>query len=105
MIIHTYSLFYTVTKEEFLKATPSDLHLRRLSLLYRHSEAMELAIHLGLSNREVESILQTEDPSIASFTILRKCRDSKVVTFKEIKEALETIGTQSIHKLCKVNMF
>lgn len=97
--------FDTVTKEEFLTVTPSDLHLRRLSLLYSRFEAIELAIHLGLSNREVGSVLETEDPSISIFEILRQCRNSKVVTFKEIKEALETIGKQSIHILCKVNMF
>ncbi|CAG2198045.1 LRRK2 [Mytilus edulis] len=90
-----------VNKEKFLKATPSDLHLHRLSLLYSPFEAKELGIHLGLSYMEVENVLQTEDPSISIFEILRQCRDRKVVTFKEIKEALETIGKQSIHILCK----
>ncbi|XP_052079742.1 uncharacterized protein LOC127717916 [Mytilus californianus] len=92
----------TVTKEKFLKATPLDLHLRRLSLLYSPFEAKELAIHLGLSNRDVETILETEDPKTASFEILRQCRDSRMVSFKHIKEALERIGKESIHILCKL---
>ncbi|XP_071150151.1 uncharacterized protein [Mytilus edulis] len=90
-----------VTNEEFLKATPSDLHLRRLSLLYSSFEAHELAIYLGLPNSAVETILETEDPKTSSFEILRQCRDSKVVTFKDIREALEKNEKKSIHTLCK----
>ncbi|CAC5393345.1 unnamed protein product [Mytilus coruscus] len=92
----------TVTKEEFLRATPSDLHLRRLSLLYSPFEAKEITIYLGLSDREVETILETEDPKTSSFEILRQCRDSRMVTFKDIKDALERIGKESIHILCKL---
>ncbi|CAG2205353.1 unnamed protein product [Mytilus edulis] len=91
-----------VTNEEFLKATPSDLHLRRLSLLYSSFEAQELAIYLGLPNSAVETILETEDPKTSSFEILRQCRNSKVVTFKDIREALEQIEKKSIHTLCKL---
>ncbi|VDI41275.1 Hypothetical predicted protein [Mytilus galloprovincialis] len=82
----------TVTKDEFLKASPSDIHLRRLSLLYSPFEAKELAIHLGFSNREVNVILETEDPLTSSFAILLRCRDSRMVTFNDIKEAIESIG-------------
>ncbi|XP_076087934.1 uncharacterized protein LOC143058344 [Mytilus galloprovincialis] len=92
----------TVTKDEFLKATPSDIHLRRLSLLYSPFEAKELAIHLGFSNREVNVILETEDALTSSFAILLRCRDSRMVTFKDIKEAVEIIGKESIHILCKL---
>ncbi|XP_076089100.1 uncharacterized protein LOC143059481 [Mytilus galloprovincialis] len=92
----------TVTKDEFLRATPSDLHLRRLSLLYSPFEAKEMAIHLELSKREVEIILETEDIKTASFEILRQCRDSKGVTFKNVKDALQIIGKESIHILCKL---
>ncbi|XP_076088718.1 uncharacterized protein LOC143059108 [Mytilus galloprovincialis] len=92
----------TVTKDEFLKATPSDIHLRRLSLLYSPFEAKELAIHLGFSNREVNVILETEDPLTSSFAILLRCRDSRMVTFNDIKEAIESIGKDSIHILCKL---
>ncbi|VDI45636.1 Hypothetical predicted protein [Mytilus galloprovincialis] len=92
----------TVTKEDFMRATPSDLHLRRLSLLYSPFEAKELALHLGLSDREVETILETEDPKAACFEILRQCRDSMVVTFEDVKVALQIIGKTSIHILCKL---
>ncbi|VDI37205.1 Hypothetical predicted protein [Mytilus galloprovincialis] len=91
-----------VTNEEFLKLTPSDLHLRRLSSLYSTFEAKELAINLGWSNREVDTVLETEDPRTSSFEILRQCRDSKMVKFEDIKEALEKIGKESIHILCKL---
>ncbi|VDI71535.1 MFS transporter, FLVCR family, feline leukemia virus subgroup C receptor-related protein [Mytilus galloprovincialis] len=86
----------------FMKASPSDIHLRRLSLLYSPFEAKELAIHLGFSNREVNVILETEDPLTSSFAILLRCRDSRMVTFKDIKEAIESIGKESIHILCKL---
>ncbi|XP_071149229.1 uncharacterized protein [Mytilus edulis] len=92
----------TVTKDEFLKATPSDIHLRRLSLLYSPFEATELAIHLGFSNREVNVILETEDPLTSSFAIFLRCRDSRMVTYNDIKEAIESIGKESIHILCKL---
>lgn len=94
-----------VTNDEFLKTTPTDLHLRRLSLLYGTFGAKELAIHLGLSDREVETVLENEDPMTSNFEILRKCRDSKMVTFEGIKKALQRIGKESIHILCKVNIF
>lgn len=97
--------FITVTNEEFLRATPSDLHLRRLSLLYGPFAAKELAIHLGWSNRAIDAILETENPKTSSFEILRQCRDIKVVKFKDIKEALEQIGKENIHILCKVSIF
>ncbi|XP_063417516.1 uncharacterized protein LOC134700074 [Mytilus trossulus] len=86
----------TVTKDEFLKVTPSDIHLRRLSLLYSPFEAKELAIHLGVSNRVVNAILETEDPLTSSFAILLRCRDSRMVTFKDIKEAIESIGKENM---------
>ncbi|XP_063411632.1 uncharacterized protein LOC134694548 [Mytilus trossulus] len=86
----------TVTKDEFLKATPLDIHLRRLSLLYSPFEAKELAIHLGLSNREVNVIEATADPLTASFAILLRCRDSRMVTFKDIREAIESIGKENM---------
>ncbi|VDI43103.1 Hypothetical predicted protein [Mytilus galloprovincialis] len=92
----------TVTKYQFMRATPSDLQLRRLSLLYSLFEAKELALHLGLSNREVETIFETEDPKTACFEVLRQCRDTEFVVFKDIKDALQIIGKQSIHILCKL---
>ncbi|XP_063417563.1 uncharacterized protein LOC134700124 [Mytilus trossulus] len=92
----------TVTKDEFLKETPSDIHLRHLSLMYSPVEAKELAMHLGLSNREVNVILETEDPLTSSFAILLQCRESRMVTFKDITEAIESIGKESIHILCKL---
>ncbi|XP_063417521.1 uncharacterized protein LOC134700080 [Mytilus trossulus] len=92
----------TVTKEDFMRATPSDLHLRRLSLFFSPFDAKEMAIHLGLSNMEVETILETEDPKTACFEILRQCRDSLVVTFEDVKSALQKIGKRSIHILCKL---
>ncbi|XP_071149247.1 uncharacterized protein [Mytilus edulis] len=92
----------TVTKEDFMRATPSDIHLRRLSLLYSSFEAKEMALHMGLSDREVETILETEDPKTACFEILRQCRDSMVVTFEDVKAALQIIGKTSIHILCKL---
>ncbi|CAC5383532.1 unnamed protein product [Mytilus coruscus] len=91
-----------VTNDDFLKVTPSDLHLRRLSLLFSKNEAREIAIKLGLSTKDVDSILETDDSRKWNFEVLRRCRDSIVVTFKHIKEAVEGSGQESIHILCKL---
>ncbi|CAC5412295.1 unnamed protein product [Mytilus coruscus] len=91
-----------VTNEEFLKELPSDLHLRRLSLMYISNEVRELAIHLGLSATDVDNTINTGDPKIWNFEVIRQCRDSHAVTFKLIKNAIVCAGKGNIHKLCKL---
>ncbi|XP_076070793.1 uncharacterized protein LOC143042396 [Mytilus galloprovincialis] len=91
-----------VTNEEFLRELPSDLHLRRLALMFSFNEVRELAIHLGLSVTDVDNTLHTSDPKIWNFEVIRQCRDSHAVTFKEIKDAIEATGRGNIHKLCKL---
>ncbi|CAC5373896.1 unnamed protein product [Mytilus coruscus] len=91
-----------VTNDDFLKVIPSDLHLRRLSLLFSKNEARETAIKLGLSTKDLDSILETDDSRKWSFEVLRRCRDSIAVTFGHIKEAVEASGQENIHILCKL---
>ncbi|VDH90290.1 Hypothetical predicted protein [Mytilus galloprovincialis] len=91
-----------VTNEDFLTLTPSDLHLRRLSLLFSNTDVRRIALHLGLSSKElIESILET-DPRKWNFEALRNCRDSLLMTFKRIKQAVEAIDQGNIHMLCKI---
>ncbi|XP_052079050.1 uncharacterized protein LOC127717451 [Mytilus californianus] len=103
VVIYTiYNLSNPVTNDDFLKVTPSDLHLRRMSLLFSKNEAREITIKLGLSTKDMDSILETEDSRKWNFEVLRRCRDSILVTFKHIKEAVEESGQESIHILCKL---
>ncbi|CAG2215800.1 unnamed protein product [Mytilus edulis] len=91
-----------VTNEDFLKVTPSDIHLRRMSLLYSRDNVRELAIRLGLSTTDVDNMLDTDDPRKWNFEVLRQCRNSVNMTFNHIKEAVEASGQDSIHRLCKL---
>ncbi|XP_063417526.1 uncharacterized protein LOC134700086 [Mytilus trossulus] len=91
-----------VTNADFLKVTPSDLHLRRLSLLFRKNEVRETAIKLGLSTKDIDRILESDDSVKWNFEVLRRCRDSIAVTFKHIKEAVEASDQEDIHILCKL---
>ncbi|CAC5405102.1 unnamed protein product [Mytilus coruscus] len=95
-----------VTNEDFLKESPSDLHLRRLSLLYNKNEIRELAIYLGLSYTAWENVCikesQSDEPDKLSFEILRKCRDKFSLTFKNIRDATEKGQIQNPHIICKV---
>ncbi|VDI29591.1 Hypothetical predicted protein [Mytilus galloprovincialis] len=93
-----------VTNEEFLKELPSDLHLRRLSLMYSSNDVRELAIHLGLSTTDVNMTVDTGDQALWNFEVFRRCRDSKAVTFKDIKRKIAALGKGNIHTLCKVNI-
>ncbi|XP_076088939.1 uncharacterized protein LOC143059344 [Mytilus galloprovincialis] len=91
-----------VTNEEFLKELPSDLHLRRLSLMYSSNDVRELAIHLGLSATDVNITVDTGDQTLWNFEVFRQCRDSKAVTFKEITKAIAEAEKGNIHTLCKL---
>ncbi|XP_076088359.1 uncharacterized protein LOC143058799 [Mytilus galloprovincialis] len=91
-----------VTNEEFLKELPSDLHLRRLSLMYNSNDVRELAIHFGVSATDVDNTVDTGDPKIWNLEVIRQCRDSHAVTFKELKNAIEAAGKGNIHTLCKI---
>ncbi|XP_071150123.1 uncharacterized protein [Mytilus edulis] len=91
-----------VTNEEFLKELPTDLHLRRLSLMYSSIDVRDLVIHLGLSTTDVDNTVNAGDPKIWNFEVIRQCRDSHAVTFKEIKRAIAVAGKGNIHALCKL---
>ncbi|XP_063412277.1 uncharacterized protein LOC134695036 [Mytilus trossulus] len=95
-----------VTTEEFLKEIPSDLHLRRLSLLYNRDEIRQLATHLGLTYAEWENVCdqesQSDEPEKLKFEILRKCRNTFSLTFKSIKDATVYANIQNPHTICKV---
>ncbi|CAG2254340.1 unnamed protein product [Mytilus edulis] len=91
-----------VTNEEFLKELPTDLHLRRLSVMYGSNDIRDLAIHLGLSATDVDNTVNTGDPKLWNFEVIRQCRDSHAVTFKDIKRAVAAAGKGHIHKLCKL---
>ncbi|XP_076088947.1 uncharacterized protein LOC143059351 [Mytilus galloprovincialis] len=93
-----------VTNEEFLKELPTDLHLRRLSVMYSSNDIRDLAIHLGLSATDVDNTVNTGDPKLWNFEVIRQCRDSHAVTFKDIKRAIAAAVKGHIHTLCKVNI-
>ncbi|VDI58101.1 Hypothetical predicted protein [Mytilus galloprovincialis] len=81
---------------------PTDLHLRRLSLLYNKKDVEELAIFIGLSTAQVENILEADDTMQKKFEVLRQCRDILAVTFNNIKDAMEAGGNKSVHTLCQI---
>ncbi|VDI23309.1 Hypothetical predicted protein [Mytilus galloprovincialis] len=91
-----------VTNEEFLKELPTDLHLRRLSVMYSSNDIRDLTIHLGLSATDVDNTVNTGDPKLWNFEVLRQCRDSHAVTFKDIKRAIAAAAKGHIHTLCKL---
>lgn len=97
---------FTVTNDEFLKEIPSDLHLRRLSLLYSRNEIRELAIYLGLSHTAVSNVCAQEsrvdEPERLSFEILRKCRDKFSLTFQMVRDVAVKWEIQNPHTICKV---
>lgn len=97
-------MFYSVTNEDFLTVTPSDLHLRRLSLSFSNTDVRGIALHLGLSSKELtDNILET-DPRKWNFEALKNCRDTLLMTFKHITQAVKAIDQGDIHMLCKVNI-
>lgn len=98
-------IFLIVTNEDFLKVTPSDLHLRRMSLLYSRNDIRELAIRLGLSATKVNNMLETDETHKWNFEVLKQCRNSVGMTFNQIKEAIQANGQDCIHKLCQVITF
>ncbi|XP_076088944.1 uncharacterized protein LOC143059348 [Mytilus galloprovincialis] len=91
-----------VTNEEFLKERPSDLHLRRLSLVYSINETRELALQLGLETTELDKLSLIEDTETWQFEVIKKCRDRFALTFRNIRDASEACKFGNIHKLCKL---
>lgn len=91
-----------VTNEEFLRVQPSDLHLRRLSLLFNKNEIRELAVWFKMSSAKLDNLSHTNDTEILNFEIVRKCRDKFSLTFKDIRKACMH-GNIDIHRLCEVN--
>lgn len=92
-----------VTNEEFLKVQPSDLHLRRLSVLFLKNEIRELALEFDMRSAELDNLSHTNDTEILNFEIIRKCRDKFSLTFKHIREACMRRNIDNIHRLCEVN--
>ncbi|XP_076088136.1 uncharacterized protein LOC143058510 [Mytilus galloprovincialis] len=91
-----------VTNEEFLNERPSDLHLRRLSLVYSINETRELALQLGLETTELDKLSLIEDTETWQFEVIKKCRDRFALTFRNIRDASEACKFGNIHKLCKL---
>ncbi|CAG2252823.1 unnamed protein product [Mytilus edulis] len=102
--VHTANIMVPsrVTNEEFLNERPSDLHLRRLSLLYSRHEIRELALQLGLKTAHFDNLLPIDDPETWKFEVVRKCRDSFALTFRNVRYALERRKIGNIHSLCKL---
>ncbi|XP_076089017.1 uncharacterized protein LOC143059414 [Mytilus galloprovincialis] len=92
-----------VTNAEFLKEQPTDLDLRRLSLLYTKKEIREFAQQLGLSSDAFHNLLHIEKTETWKFEVIRKCQNSFALTFRHIKEAFERANIPNIHRLCKVH--
>ncbi|XP_071148099.1 uncharacterized protein [Mytilus edulis] len=91
-----------VTNEEFLKERPSDLHLRRLSLVYSINATRELALELGLETTELDKLSLIDDTDTWQFEVVKKCRDRFALTFRHIRDASEACKFGNIHKLCKL---
>ncbi|XP_063417296.1 uncharacterized protein LOC134699811 [Mytilus trossulus] len=91
-----------VTNDEFLKERPSDLHLRRLSLVYNRNETQELALQLGLTSADFDNLSRTEDSETWKFEVFKKCRDRFALTFRNIRDACEAGKFGNIHRLCKL---
>ncbi|XP_076116511.1 uncharacterized protein LOC143083986 isoform X1 [Mytilus galloprovincialis] len=93
-----------VTDNEFLKQTPKDIHLRRLSMEYSIHETKELSIHLGMKYNIWESLYDTlgEEADRLNFEILHRCIDSSAITFDDIRKAAAIGDIQNPHTLCKV---
>lgn len=90
---------------EFLKQSPTDLHLRRLSLQYSINETAQLAIHLGMEYSTWERLHETiEEPERLNFEALRRCIESSHKTFDDIRKAIEASSIQNQHTLCKVGI-
>ncbi|VDI00786.1 Hypothetical predicted protein [Mytilus galloprovincialis] len=93
------------TDTDFLKQSPTDIHLRRLSMQYNVNETKELAILLGLQYIKWEGLYETiDEPERLKFETLRTCLDCPDMTFNDIKRAIEsgTCSVQNPHTLCKV---
>ncbi|VDH99282.1 Hypothetical predicted protein, partial [Mytilus galloprovincialis] len=91
-----------VTNAEFLKEQPTDLDLRRLSLLYMRNEIREFALQLGLNSDDFDNLLHIEETETWKFEVVRKCRNSFALTFRHIKEVFERAEIPNIHRLCKL---
>ncbi|CAC5375220.1 unnamed protein product [Mytilus coruscus] len=93
-----------VTDTEFLDQTPSDIHLRRLSMQYSINETKELANHLGMENQTWDDMYVTfgEEPERLKFEALLRSVQCSNLTFNNIKQAVEFGKIQTIHSLCKV---
>ncbi|CAG2206486.1 unnamed protein product [Mytilus edulis] len=78
-----------VTNAEFLKEKPTDLDLRRLSLLYMKNEIREFALQLGLNSEDFDNLLHIEETETWKFEVVRKCRNSFALTFRHIKELVK----------------
>ncbi|VDI09861.1 Hypothetical predicted protein [Mytilus galloprovincialis] len=93
-----------VTDNEFLRQTPTDIHLRRLSMQYSIHETKELAIRLGMEYNTWERMYDTlgEEPERLNFEILHRCIESSSITFDDIKKAVEIGNIKNPHILCKV---
>ncbi|VDI08090.1 Hypothetical predicted protein [Mytilus galloprovincialis] len=96
-----------VSNNDFLKQIPDDIHLRRLSMLYSVQEIKELLINLQQKSTIWKSLLyindsQQEQEEILKFDTLRKYRDKFLITFDDIRKAVERGHIQSPHTLCEV---
>ncbi|VDI39842.1 Hypothetical predicted protein, partial [Mytilus galloprovincialis] len=93
------------TDTNFLEQSPTDIHLRRLSMQYNVNETKELAILLGLQYIKWEGLYETiDEPERLKFETLRTCLDCSDMTFNDIKRAIEsgTCSVQNPHTICKV---
>ncbi|XP_063400327.1 uncharacterized protein LOC134684938 [Mytilus trossulus] len=102
--VNTCGVACPVTDNEFLKQTPTDIHLRRLSMQYSIHEIKELSIHLGMGYNTWERMYDTlgEEPERLNFEILHRCIDSSSITFDDFRKAAAIGNIQNPHTLCKV---
>ncbi|CAG2246717.1 unnamed protein product [Mytilus edulis] len=91
-----------VTDNEFLKQTPTDIHLLRLSMQYSVNETKEFAIHLGMQYNTWARMYETiQEAERLKFETLRRCVDNYNITFNDIRKAVEFGNIQNLHILCK----
>ncbi|CAC5375214.1 unnamed protein product [Mytilus coruscus] len=86
----------SVTNTEFLDQTPSDIHLRRLSMQYSINETKELAMHLGMEYQTWDDLYVTfgEEPERLKFEVRSRVVRGNPIDFDQEPEKLDLVPTE-----------
>jgi hypothetical protein len=86
-----------------LDQNPSDSEILRFSDQFDPTMMYCLVLHLGITDKEWKDMDHNHPSNIAvvRFLIMRKWRETKSGTFRDVFEALEKMKDDT-HKLCQV---